>query len=201
MQNNAWISKIKMDTNLTIPHIQQYITLWGELKDVQLREDVEDSLFWNLATNGEYSTTSAYNCHTPGSALCSFSASRQNPHNNDPKAPTRHRVHVETYTWCGWSSNITRVHDRSTKNIYIQERLQRAKIQKDTIQRSKYNESEIASEYGQEYKWTKSPEDNQVASITLPRPSRKGNLANVVHLIPVQTATCANKRKKGASEY
>jgi len=63
------------------------------------------------------------------------------------------------------------------------------------------NESEIASEYGQEYKWTKSPEDNQVASITLPRPSRKGNLANVVHLIPVQTATCANKRKKGASEY
>ena len=36
------------------------------------------------------------------------------------------------------------------------------------------------SEYGQDTKWTKSPEDNQVAFITLPRPSRKGNLASVV---------------------
>jgi hypothetical protein len=27
MHDNAWISKIKMDLNLTIPHIQQYIQL------------------------------------------------------------------------------------------------------------------------------------------------------------------------------
>ena len=45
---------------------------------------------------------------------------------------------------------------------------------------------------------TKSPEDNQVASITLPRPSQKGNLANVVDHIPATMATYANKREKRA---
>ena len=36
---------------------------------------------------------------------------------------------------------------------------------------------------------------------TLPRPSRKGNLANVVKHIPAIKATWAKKREEGASEY
>ena len=47
-------------------------------------------------------------------------------------------------------------------------------------------ESEIVSGYGQEYKWTKSPEDNDGVHSPL-RPSRKGNLANVVHHIPAKS--------------
>ena len=58
-------------------------------------------------------------------------------------------------------------------------------------------ESETISEYGQEYKWTKSPEDNHGVH-TLPRPSRKGNLADVVKHKPATTATCA-KKKRGRS--
>ena len=55
----------------------------------------------------------------------------------------------------------------------------------------------MVSEYGQEYKWTKSPEDNDGVH-TLPRPSRKGNLANVVKHIPATKATSA-KKKRGRS--
>jgi hypothetical protein len=52
-----------MDANLTIPHIHEYIRLWVELCDVHLREEIEDSIVWNLTSNGEYSTASAYNTH------------------------------------------------------------------------------------------------------------------------------------------
>ena len=61
MKNNAWISKIKMDAALTIPHIHEYIRLWVQLSEVNLQEEVEDSITWNLTASGEYSTTSAYN--------------------------------------------------------------------------------------------------------------------------------------------
>jgi len=93
------------------------------------------------------------------------------------------------------SNYITTVHDRGTKDIYIYNNdSNEPRYKRIQYKDPNNNESEIASEYGQEYKWTKSPEDNQVASITLPRPSRKGNLANVVHLIPVQTGQSAHKK-------
>ena len=60
LNNSAWISKIKMDVILTIPHIHEYIKLWVELRDVHLQEGMEDSIVWNLTSNGEYSTSSAY---------------------------------------------------------------------------------------------------------------------------------------------
>jgi hypothetical protein len=34
--------------------------LWGELRNVHLDEDIEDSIVWNLTTNGEYTSSSAY---------------------------------------------------------------------------------------------------------------------------------------------
>jgi hypothetical protein len=52
----AWISKIKMDINLTIPHIREFIILWRELLDVSLRDEMGESVTWNLAPNGEYTT-------------------------------------------------------------------------------------------------------------------------------------------------
>ena len=48
------------------------------------------------------------------------------------------------------------------------------------IQRSESYRKSNAFEYGHDTNGTKSPEDKPVASITLPRSSRKGNLANIV---------------------
>jgi hypothetical protein len=59
-RNNAWISKIKLEGNFTLTHLTEFISLWRELNEVTLREDVEDDIAWNLTSNGIYSTTSAY---------------------------------------------------------------------------------------------------------------------------------------------
>jgi hypothetical protein len=69
MLNNAWISNIKMDASLTIPHIHQYIRLWNELNGIHLRVDEEDNIVWNLSPNGEYSTSSAYKAQFFGATL------------------------------------------------------------------------------------------------------------------------------------
>ena len=60
LHNNAWIAKIKVDASFTIPHIHEYLRLWVELQAIHLHEDIEDKIVWNLTTNGEYSTSSAY---------------------------------------------------------------------------------------------------------------------------------------------
>jgi hypothetical protein len=57
---NAWIAKIKMGSNLTIQHLREYIHLCVELQSVHLREDVEDSILWNIMPNGEYTSSLAY---------------------------------------------------------------------------------------------------------------------------------------------
>jgi hypothetical protein len=43
MHNNAWISKIKMDANLYIPHLNEYIQLWVDFNNVQFREEIKDT--------------------------------------------------------------------------------------------------------------------------------------------------------------
>ena len=58
--NNAWISRIKLDAILTVQHIREYIELWVALREAPLREDIQDTIVWNLTSNGEYSTSSAY---------------------------------------------------------------------------------------------------------------------------------------------
>ena len=60
---------------------------------------------------------------------------------------------------------MTTVHEKNPQqqqkeNIYIQERLKRVKIQLIHYKDPKHSESKIASDYGQDTNWTKSPEDN-----------------------------------------
>src|SRR4051794_40472956 len=75
-----------------------------------------------------------------------------------------------------------------TEQIYIQHD---SMSQNTDIQYKEPNplENDIASSYGQDANGAKSPEGYPMASITLPRPSRKGNPANDVEL-----KTCLNKR-------
>jgi hypothetical protein len=61
MKENAWTKKLKMaDSNLVIPHIHHYISLWIEISNVHLHEDEEYKIVRNLAMNGEYFSSSAY---------------------------------------------------------------------------------------------------------------------------------------------
>lgn len=104
-------------------------------------------------------------CDAPKSVLCRFKRSRQNPHNNDFRSPTRHNVHAETCALCGWNcDNITIVHEKNPqqqqKEIYIQERLKRVKKQLIHYKDPNHNGSKLVSDYGQDTNWTKSPEDN-----------------------------------------
>ena len=94
-------------------------------------------------------------CDAPKSILCRFKRSRQNPHNNDLRSPTRHNVHAETCALCGWNcDNITTVHEKNPqqqqKDKYIQERLKRVKIQLIHYKDTSHSESKIASDYGQD---------------------------------------------------
>ena len=59
-------------------------------------------------------------------------------------------------------------------------------------------EGEIVSEYGQESNGLRVLKINDDVQ-SLPRPSRKGNLANVVKHKPATKATCAKKKKRGMS--
>jgi hypothetical protein len=58
--------EIKMDVELSLAYIHEYIRLWVRLSDIHLVDDIDDSIIWNLTPSGEYSTTSAYNAHFYG---------------------------------------------------------------------------------------------------------------------------------------
>jgi hypothetical protein len=70
--SKSWILNIKMDANLTVPHIREYIRLWGCLQNVILHEERVDSIVWNLTPNGEYSSASAYEAQFFGATLTNF---------------------------------------------------------------------------------------------------------------------------------
>jgi hypothetical protein len=50
-----------MDTSLTVQHVHEYIWFWTQLQGIQLDEHVDDTITWDTTTNGEYSSTAAYN--------------------------------------------------------------------------------------------------------------------------------------------
>ena len=60
LRDNAWVSKIKLEESFTMPHVHEFISLWGEIRNVQLQDEVEDSIVWNLTANGECTSASAY---------------------------------------------------------------------------------------------------------------------------------------------
>jgi hypothetical protein len=69
---NSWIKSIKMDANLTVHHIHDYLRLWIRLQDVHLHVDRADSIVWSLTSNGQYSSASAYEAQFFGATLTNF---------------------------------------------------------------------------------------------------------------------------------
>jgi hypothetical protein len=58
LANHKWISDIR--GALTVGVIADYLHLWNALNGVELQPRIEDSHFWRLATNGQYSAKLAY---------------------------------------------------------------------------------------------------------------------------------------------
>jgi hypothetical protein len=58
LENNIWISHI---TPLVTPQeIREYVSLWEEVHQIQLHDNVDDSIRWRWTADGEYTTKSAY---------------------------------------------------------------------------------------------------------------------------------------------
>jgi hypothetical protein len=95
---------------------------------------------------------------------------------------TKQNVHVATYTLGGWNqgSNITQVHNGTHKRIYnITTKLHDSRIQ-IYLQRSKSYIKQNSIWVRTRIQMGQTGLKIMMASITLPRPSRKGNLANIV---------------------
>jgi hypothetical protein len=72
--NDAWISKINMDAEITFDDILQFMELWIQLQEINLQDDMIDDIKWNLIESGQYTTKSAYKAQFFGatsSPMCS----------------------------------------------------------------------------------------------------------------------------------
>jgi hypothetical protein len=59
LQNNAWIRAL-MGKITTTTHIEEFVSLWLRIQNVQLFPGVRDSIIWKWMADGCYSTCSAY---------------------------------------------------------------------------------------------------------------------------------------------
>jgi hypothetical protein len=72
LHDRGWVSNIRMDANLTVHHVHEYLRLWHCLEGVLLHEGILDAISWNLTFNGEYSSASAYEAQFYGATLTHF---------------------------------------------------------------------------------------------------------------------------------
>ena len=101
-------------------------------------------------------------CNAPRIGTMQILAFLPNPHNNDPRTPTSHNVHVATHMLCGWNcDNITKVLDGTHKTTYTTT-THRVKNTKDTIQRTKEQQKRKSIRLRIRIQmWTKSSEDKR----------------------------------------
>jgi hypothetical protein len=52
-----------MDATSSTNHINEYSRLWNLLNNIHLKEEIEDTIVWNLRESGEYLSASAYHSH------------------------------------------------------------------------------------------------------------------------------------------
>jgi hypothetical protein len=60
ISGSSWVRNISLETPLSPTHISQFVELWSLVHNVQLNEEDEDDITWNLMDNGQYSASSVY---------------------------------------------------------------------------------------------------------------------------------------------
>jgi hypothetical protein len=59
LHNNTWIRALRGKIN-DATQLEEFISIWIRIQEVQLVPDIEDSIAWQWTTNGKYTTKSAY---------------------------------------------------------------------------------------------------------------------------------------------
>jgi hypothetical protein len=75
ISGSSWVRNISLANPLSPAHISQFVELWALVRNVQLREEKEYNITWNLMDNGQYSASSAYAAQFFGlvySDMCTF---------------------------------------------------------------------------------------------------------------------------------
>jgi hypothetical protein len=66
LRNNTW-TRVLRDKITTATHIEEFVSLWLRIQNVQLFPGVRDSIIWKWTADGYYSTRSAYRIQFNGS--------------------------------------------------------------------------------------------------------------------------------------
>jgi hypothetical protein len=66
LTNNSWIRSLR-NRITSATHIEEFVSLWIRIQDVQLLQGVRDSINWKWTQDGSYSTRSAYRIQFKGS--------------------------------------------------------------------------------------------------------------------------------------
>ena len=74
LENNSWVSNITVQQGFGIDHIQQFVSLWEMVSEVNLHNDVPDTIAWKFTSDGAYSAKSAYNMQFEGIVSTSLDA-------------------------------------------------------------------------------------------------------------------------------
>src|SRR3954471_13890300 len=147
--------------NNIAPEMQQMMNAQTQLMQMMT------TFIQNHNNNNNPNNNNNNNVTPSESALCKFQRNPPNPHRNDSKVPTRHfRAGGKR------SNNITQQSSMGpTGQIYIQHDSMSQEY-RYTVQDPNHLENDRASDYEQDAHGAKSPEEQPLASITLPRPSR-----------------------------
>jgi hypothetical protein len=69
---DAWVTKIALESSFTMEHLSQFIDLWTLISNISLVLEQEDDIVWKLTPDGQYSAKSAYELQFMGATLSSM---------------------------------------------------------------------------------------------------------------------------------
>jgi hypothetical protein len=52
--NNAWVLHLDTSGGLSVQHLKEFTNLWAFTSQLNLRDDVPDSIIWKLTNDGAY---------------------------------------------------------------------------------------------------------------------------------------------------
>jgi hypothetical protein len=69
---DAWVTKIALESSFTMEHLSQFIDLWTLISNINLVPEQDDDIVWKLTPDGQYSLKSAYELQFMGATLSSM---------------------------------------------------------------------------------------------------------------------------------
>jgi hypothetical protein len=75
LEENFWVSQINFQNGFDTEDLQQFVTLWELVSDVQLDHLRPDTIKWKFTKDGIYTASSAYNMQFKGLVSTTYNAS------------------------------------------------------------------------------------------------------------------------------